>query len=202
MKNWILFLTVFLAPGSWSTAAGQEAPESARYSMQTLVDFGPSDTTQWYIVNDGVMGGISSSAMQGTDRGTGLFSGDLSLENNGGFASVRAMVGPVDLSASQGLELRVKGDGRTYQLRLRTSERFDGVAYRSFFETTAGQWTSVVLPFAGFEPTFRGRVLADQPQLDTSNIVQLAFMLADKQAGPFQLEVDHVVTWRADGEDQ
>ena len=165
----------------------------------TLLDFGDDERVAWSVVNDGVMGGVSRGGIRRTDNGTGVFSGTLSLENNGGFASVRAVIGRTDLSAHAGLELRVRGDGRTYHLRLRTDDRFDGVAYRAFFTTRDGEWLTIRVPFADFEPTFRGRTLSGEPPLDTSRIHQVVFMLADKQPGPFALEIDFVRTW--DGEE-
>jgi monofunctional biosynthetic peptidoglycan transglycosylase len=163
--------------------------------QMNLVDFSDADSSEWYVVNDGVMGGISKSDIRRTERGTGLFAGVLSLENNGGFASVRAVLGRRDLSKYAGLEIKVLGDGRAYQLRLRTENRFDGIAYRAGFETRDGEWITVRIPFDQFVPTFRGRTLADAPPLDTSLIHQLAFMLADKKPGPFSLEIDFVRTW-------
>jgi monofunctional biosynthetic peptidoglycan transglycosylase len=75
---------------------------------------------------------------------------------------------------------------------LRTSDSFDGVAYRAVFETRAGEWLTITLPFVDFLPTFRGRMLPDQPPLDVSRIQQIAFMLADKTPGEFSLEIDSV----------
>jgi NADH dehydrogenase [ubiquinone] 1 alpha subcomplex assembly factor 1 len=161
----------------------------------TLVSFAPPAAPRWFVINDGVMGGLSQSSMQPTAEGAGLFSGTLSLENNGGFASVRTPVAPGDLSAWDGLELRVRGDGRTYQLRLRTDDRFDGVAYRAEFPTLNGAWATVRLPFGDFLPTFRGRILTDVPPLDLNGIEQVGLMLADKQAGKFALEVEFVRTY-------
>jgi len=161
---------------------------------EILVDFSAEDRTEWRAVNDGVMGGLSVSTLRRTDDGTGIFSGDLSLQNNGGFASARAMLGLRDLSAFAGLEIRVRGDGRTYQLRLRTDDRFDGVAYRAEFETRDREWLTVNILFKRFLPTYRGRILTDVPALDTGRIRQLSIMLADKNAGPFSLEVDHIST--------
>jgi monofunctional biosynthetic peptidoglycan transglycosylase len=163
--------------------------------QKILVDFGDTDRTEWRAINDGVMGGVSQSGMRRTDQGTGVFAGILSLENNGGFASVRAVVGRHDLSAYRGLEVRVRGDGRSYQLRLRTDDGFDGIAYASTFETRDGEWTTTRIPFDRFLPTFRGRTLTDVPPLDTARIHQVAFMLADKNPGPFSLEIDVVRTW-------
>jgi monofunctional biosynthetic peptidoglycan transglycosylase len=196
----MMALVLLTAPAGTAPVADRET-DTEPMQTQTLLDFEPTDTRQWYVINDGVMGGVSRSDIEGTGRGTGIFSGVLSLENNGGFASVRAVVGPRDLSAHDGLQLRVKGDGRRYQLRLRVNDRFDGVAYRSHFNTVQDEWIEVTLPFADFQPTFRGRVLPDQPPLDTRRIAQLTFMLADKQPGPFQLEIDHVKTWRAPREE-
>ncbi len=157
-----------------------------------LIDFTDADQSQWYVVNDGVMGGISQSDIRRTDHQTGLFAGELSLENNGGFASVRAVVGERDLAAFEGLEIHVKGDGRTYQLRLRTNDSDDGVAYRSLFGTRPGEWRITFIPFDQFLPTFRGRTLLDSPPLDVARIQQVVFMVADKKPGPFSLEIDYV----------
>lgn len=162
-----------------------------------LIDFETDADVEWYIVNDGVMGGLSQSAIRRTDAATGVFAGEISLENNGGFASVRARVGDRDLSGHAGLEIRVRGDGRTYQLRLRTSDRFDGIAYRAELATVADEWCVVRIPFEQFLPTFRGRALHDAPPLDTAHIHQVAFMLADKSPGVFSLEIDHVRAWDA-----
>lgn len=189
-----MLLLAGLAGLAGHPAAG-ETNENMPSNNEVLVEFTLPDEGKWQAVNDGVMGGVSRSQLRVSDQATGVFTGELSLANNGGFASVRAVVGPWDLSGCDGLEIRVKGDGRTYQLRLRTDSRFDGVAYAASFPTRNGEWTTIALPFAGFRPTFRGRVLNDQPPLATGNIAQLAFMLADKQAGPFRLEIETIKTW-------
>jgi len=165
-----------------------------------LIAIEETDRTKWIIVNDGVMGGVSTSAIRRTNDGTVLFTGELSLENNGGFASVRCVTGRQDLSAHGGLEIRVRGDGRTYQLRLRTDDEFDGIAFRAEFDTRDGEWTTARLAFEEFLPTFRGRTLHDVPPLDVSRIHQLAFMVADKTPGPFSLEVDFVSGWKTESE--
>jgi monofunctional biosynthetic peptidoglycan transglycosylase len=166
-----------------------------------LIDFSVSDRCDWYEINDTVMGGVSRSGIRRTDRGTGVFAGELSLENNGGFASVRTLLGRTDLSSHAGLEIRVRGDGRSYQLRIRTNDRFNGIAYRSEFETTDGEWTTVRIRFSEFLPTFRGRTPSDAPPLDTTSIHQLGFMLADKHPGLFSLEIDWIRTWGSPNRD-
>lgn len=175
-------------------AAG--AAETEGTNGMVLVDFG-DHAVAWNLVNDGVMGGVSHSSIERTADGTGRFHGDLSLEYNGGFASVRADIDPVDPAAADGLEVRVRGDGRTYQLRLRTNSRFDGVAYRAFFATEAGEWTTERIAFDDFEPSYRGRIVPEAGMLDPARIRQLGFLLADKRAGRFELEIDWVRTWKA-----
>jgi monofunctional biosynthetic peptidoglycan transglycosylase len=186
------FILIVLALAAYLPGASAPAVGGTVDTSHNLIDFGSEDLSEWSVVNDGVMGGVSRGGLRLSDHETGIFAGVLSLENNGGFASVRASVGHRDLSAYTGLEIRVRGDGRTYQLRLRTDDRFDGVAYRAFFETRAGEWTTVRLPFAAFEPTFRGRTPRNASPLDPGAVHQVGFMLADKQPGAFSLEIDYV----------
>ncbi len=55
-----------------------------------LIDFAdPSTVALWNPINDGVMGGVSSSQMRHDPAGHAVFTGRVSFENNGGFASVR-----------------------------------------------------------------------------------------------------------------
>jgi monofunctional biosynthetic peptidoglycan transglycosylase len=167
----------------------------------TVLDFGREGAGEdWLVVNDGVMGGLSTSQIQLTDSGTAVFKGHLSLENNGGFASVRTLLDGLDLSEYEGLTLRARGDGREYQIRLRTDQRFDGVTYRATFATKRDQWTTVTIPFSEFKPTYRGRVLRGVEPLDTRRLQQLAFMVADKKEGSFQLELAWVKAFSSEGE--
>ncbi|MBE0567345.1 MAG: CIA30 family protein [Krumholzibacteria bacterium] len=154
-----------------------------------MIDFAAPSSPAWLPVNDGVMGGLSTSSLTVTDEGTGLFSGEVSLANNGGFASVRTVLGDHALGAARGIVLRVRGDGRPYRLRLRTDRGFDGVAYQAEFPTVAGQWQEVFCPFGDFVPVFRGRPVPGTPPLDPAAVRQLGLMIADQRAGPFALEI-------------
>ncbi len=193
----ILYLVIALLIVS-SGVPGTAPAGDAMGKRKNVIDFSDADSSEWYAINDGVMGGVSSSNIRRTDHGTGVFEGVLSLENNGGFASVRTDVGRCDLSMFAGLEIRALGDGRTYQLRLRMDDRIDGVAYRAHFETLPGEWITKHIPFDRFLPTFRGRTLRDAPPLDASRIRQVGFLLADKTPGPFSLEIDFVRAWESD----
>jgi len=164
--------------------------------MRVIVDFDAQEQAPWVIVNDGVMGGQSSSDLNLTGNGTALFSGFVSLENNGGFASTRAAFRSMDLSDFEGVVLRVRGDGRTYQFRLGTDDTFDGVAYRAEFPTMPGEWKDISLPFSAFQASFRGRVSRGVGPLDPARIRRMGFLIGDKKEGPFQLEIAWVKAYR------
>ena len=177
-------LAMLLFAGLFPLQSGAQEPE-----MKTVVDFANPEAARWTIVNDGVMGGRSTSDVELTDDNTALFSGFLSLENNGGFASVRGRFPTLDLSDYEGVTLRVRGDGRTYQLRFHMNGSFDGVAYGTEFETKAGEWTEVSIPFNRFQPTVRGYRPRGAGPLDPSRIQQVTFLIGDKLEAPFQLEI-------------
>ncbi len=158
----------------------------------TLFRFPGHEPAEWIVVNDGVMGGLSRSEFVAADPGHATFRGEMSLENNGGFASVRGHVPEGIPTAARLIELRVRGDGRSYQVRLREGRRFDGIAYRAEFRTEPGEWLVVALPMSDFEPTYRGRRPRNASPLDPSQVRQLGLMIADKQAGPFRLDVEWI----------
>jgi monofunctional biosynthetic peptidoglycan transglycosylase len=155
---------------------------------RVIVDFGDRNAT-WRPVNDNVMGGLSRGRLRVTPEDTAVFEGEISLENNGGFSSVRGSLGRMDLSRFEGLAVRLRGDGREYQIRLRTGATLDGIAYRARLTPSADSWQVVKVPFAEFVPTFRGRRPVGAPPLDIREIRQLGFLIADEQAGPFRLEI-------------
>jgi monofunctional biosynthetic peptidoglycan transglycosylase len=138
------------------------------------------------------MGGRSASALTGGKGEVAVFQGNLSLEDNGGFASVRRQIPAGTLEGASAIVLRVRGDGRPYQLRLRPDQRFDGIAYAADFGTAAGQWITVELPLHLFEPTFRGYRPPGVGPLEPSRIGQVGVMLADKREGPFRLEIEWI----------
>ena len=162
-------------------------------SAQWKVDFSnPEELSYWYRVNDSVMGGLSQSNLRVTDK-VAYFEGELSLKNNGGFASVRR-VGPVTLeSGTAPILIEIKGDGRSYQLRLRTNKGFDGVAYVATFSTSSNDtWQTLVFNEEDFVAQFRGQIVSRAPILSFSDVRQIGFMLADKQPGSFQIAIKNI----------
>jgi len=191
--------------GSALSAENAQTEPKVKDSMKTkaLVDFeNPEESKQWSVVNDGVMGGLSQSGVEITSAAHALFAGKLSLENNGGFASIRRKPHDYGLNGYDGILLRVKGDGRTYQFRVRTNDRFDGVSYRAEFKTKPEEWMTAKIPFKSLKPTFRGRPVPSAPELRPDRIRQIGFLLGDKREGRFQIEIDWIQTYRLQGSDE
>lgn len=147
---------------------------------------------EWRNVDDVVMGGVSHSALQSDSGKSAIFSGVLSLDRNGGFASVRTTLDRHDFSAFDRFRIRVLGDGKRYSFRVRNDARFDGVVYACDFSTVEGQWMEIDLPFSAFRPLFRGAIVSGAPPIDPGNIVQIGFLISSKQEGPFSLQIDWI----------
>ena len=165
---------------------------------QSITEFDGKDGMEWQVVNDGVMGGLSEGKLTQSATGTMIFSGMLSLENNGGFSTFRSGDLKLDLSGDLGLLLRVKGDGRTYQARLATDALFRGmeVSFAADFATQKGEWIEVKVPFASFKGSFRGLDLPKE-KLEPAKVRRISILLGDKKQGPFELEIDSIQTYRA-----
>lgn len=155
-----------------------------------LFDF-TNGELNWYTVDDNVMGGVSRSSVSLVEPSLLSFSGNMSLDNNGGFSSVRSNWMPMNLSDFDGVLLRVLGDGKTYRLRIRSAETGSEISYNSVFKTTTDSWELFYLPFADMVPTYRGFVM-DVGQIDKTAIGSFGFMLSDKQPGEFELQVDWI----------
>lgn len=157
---------------------------------KTLFDFQAATNSHvWEVVNDDVMGGVSTSQFQILTNGCAVFSGTVRLENNGGFASVRSAPLRENLTGLTAFVLRVRGDGKQYKFSVRTGAGLDTPLYQCSFATKQGEWVEHRLAFSYFVPTFRGRVLTDAPPLNPATVNSVGFLISDKQAGPFRLEI-------------
>lgn len=151
-----------------------------------------SDISDWRIVNDGVMGGLSSSTFVLNDQGQAVFSGKVSLENNGGFSSVHYELGKVQIGDCEKIKIRLKGDGKKYQFRVK--ERLqDRHSYVIIFNTT-GEWEDIEIILSEMKPTFRGRKL-DIAAFSGEAIEGIAFLIGNKEAQSFQLEINSIELW-------
>jgi len=179
--------TCLLAAAAWSCFAPpvntDAPPEKALFDFSTA-----TNATAWQIVNDDVMGGVSTSRFD-VMNGVAVFRGEVSLQNNGGFASVRSSPARQNLAGLDAFVVRVRGDGRRYKFTVRTEAGFDMPIYQCAFATKRGEWEEHRLPFKDFVPTFRGQVLTNVPALDATGVVSLGFLISDRQEGPFRLEL-------------
>ena len=155
-----------------------------------ITDF-TENKVAWQTVNDGVMGGKSHSEIR-SENGIAFFSGQVSLENNGGFASVRGMVNESLPKNLNFIVIRVKGDGQKYDLRVRKNNEFDGMSYKSNFRSQKGVWEEISIPLSEFVGTFRGQVYPEKKGVISEEINQVTFLIGDKQVGPFKIEIDWI----------
>lgn len=155
----------------------------------STVNFNQDEDNQWLIVNDSVMGGVSRSAIE-QENGVVVFLGDLSLENYGGFASVRLAWNHNTTKANR-LSIRVKGDGKQYKLRLRSGQYWDGPAYSVNFQTT-DTWKTLSFSSSDFKLVYRGREFRRFKPVNFDDVNQIGIMLSDKQVGPFELKLDQL----------
>lgn len=159
-------------------------------STTILFDFNKTSTIDnWNIVDDVVMGGRSSGNFEIDNNGHGKFSGDVSLENNGGFSSLRYNFETKDVSSYSRIKLRIKGDGKTYQFRVKTSNQ-DYASYIYEFKTTT-DWMTIDVPFELMYPAYRGQRLR-QPNFEGNQMEQIAFLIGNKKEQSFELLIDKI----------
>ncbi len=140
---------------------------------------------------------IGASRIKITEAKTLEFFGNLSLENNGGFASVRTKAKKLGLEKGDSLVVKMRGDGREYTLNLYVPRPLVAFSYRATVETKKDEWIEVKLPLDKFEATSFGRPVRDAGPVDPKEVNALGFLLGDKKAGPFRLEVQWIKVERA-----
>lgn len=158
-----------------------------------LFDFGsPQAVEAWSSIDDRVMGGLSRSRLRHDPKGHAVFEGEVSLERNGGFASVRSSPGERGLEAAETCWIEVRGGSRQYKLSLLMDDTFDSVNYQTSFAPAGPDWQALHLPLSAFRASFRGREVPGAPTLDPARIRQVGLMIAARQAGPFTLDIKRV----------
>ncbi len=182
-------LLFVLAVGGWSTPIPPKVPMPV-----TLFEFADTGEASWDVVNDGVMGGRSAGYVTVAD-GTLRFTGTL-VTQGGGFTLVRARRA-VDLTGHVGIELRVRGSGRRFELEVDDGLRSYGrsVSRRAAFPSST-EWTLVSVPFATLRSTIFGQAVNAAP-IDLARIRGVALYMVDGQDGPFRLEVDYIRAYGA-----
>lgn len=159
-------------------------------SSKMIFDFNiNSDINGWNVVDDAVMGGRSSSQFNLSSEGFGVFSGIVSLENNGGFSSVRYRLKKTEVKKYTKIKLRLKGDGKNYQFRVKNNSR-DYHSYISTFSTT-NDWQNIEIELKDMYPSFRGRRL-NIPNFSNDFIEQIVFLIGNKKNEEFKLIIDTI----------
>ncbi len=187
------------------TIAKTSLPPATQNRLFDFTNPTPNIREIWGSVDDVVMGGVSASGM-GWGGASAIFSGRVSIDNSGGFASVRTrnFEPTFDLSNYTGIELRVKGDGQRYKLFIRTETAWDGVGYACSFDTDR-DWLTVKVPFDKLVPVFRAKVVNPSPQFDRTQIRSFQLMLSkfeyDRELNPrftpglFALEIESITAY-------
>ena len=158
--------------------------------MESIYSFTTQNSvSEWRIVNDGVMGGISKSSLFLTSSGHGKFAGHVSLANNGGFASIQLNKKIGFTAENKFVLLKVKGDGKQYEFRIKAKTSQNASYVHPF--STSGEWQLIKLPLAQFYPKFFGRIL-DSPNFNFQTIEQLSFLIANKREEDFELLIDFI----------
>ena len=157
----------------------------------TLFDFNTkSDITDWVVVDDVVMGGRSNGNFRINIEGHGEYSGIVSLENNGGFSSLRYRFDAKNVKGYSKALLTLKGDGKSFQFRTKsTVEHRHSYIYKF---KTSGKWETIEISLKGMYPTFRGTTL-NIPNYPVETLGQIAFLIGNKKGENFELQIDTIV---------
>jgi len=148
-----------------------------------------ADIQNWRIVDDVVMGGRSNGNFDLSEDGHGLFSGNVSLENNGGFSSVRYPMAGLSVDPNSTIRILLKGDGKTYQFRVKHDRRYE-YAYIHEFKTT-GDWQEIEIPLGDMYPVYRGRRM-NRANFDHNSMNELAFLIGNGEPQAFRLLIDRI----------
>ena len=144
----------------------------------------------WNIVNDDVMGGISESNLIINNDGNGVFFGNISTAYNGWFASIRYNCKRQYINEYKNLILRIKGDRKEYQFRIKSSAE-DYYSYVYAFNTT-GEWEIITIPLDSMYPSYRGRRL-NMKNFNKNYLEQISFLIGNKRNENFNLLIDSMI---------
>lgn len=159
-------------------------------SPKVIFDFNKNaNIKDWIVVDDVVMGGQSSSSFTLNDAGYGVFEGSISLDNNGGFSSVRYRFQKKILQEYTTVTIKLRGDGKKYQFRIKDNSG-DYYSYIAPFSTT-GEWQEIKIPLKDMYPSFRGRTL-NQPNFSKNNLEEITFLIGNKKKEKFKLIIDKI----------
>ena len=198
----ILMLSLIIGCNEYSTEISQEIgsvkeepsdfftqESESSENTEKLFDFSKESHSEWFLVNDDVMGGVSQAQIQRINQSVMSFSGRLSLKNNGGFSSVRSFIPESALASFDGLTFKIRGDGRLYSVLVTTQN--PRISWQSEFETDE-EWQTVTVPFNEMRMSVRGWKVKNSPKIVGSKVTGIGFIISDKIQEPFNLEIDWI----------
>lgn len=153
----------------------------------------PGAIADWDAIDDRVMGGVWSSRLRYDPAGHAVFEGIVSLERNGGFASIRSRSTPADRGkpGAQTCFIEARTTGKRFRLNLLTDDAFDSINYQVSLAPSA-TWQTLHIPLSTFRAAFRCREIPSASALDPARIRQVGLMIAERQAGAFAIEVPRI----------
>lgn len=162
-------------------------------TSEYTIDFGTAcDTCDWFVVVDGVMGGLSEGKVTKTSESI-IFKGEISLKNNGGFASYRNQYGTYDLSSYKEVTIRYKSTGQNFAFTLNNYRRFYNPNFKQELPVTNSVWKEVTLALSSFKKYRLGNLLSGHPsQEELANVIRMGFISNDKKASEFMIEIDYI----------
>jgi len=157
----------------------------------TIIDFNEnSNLLGWRLVDDVVMGGQSNGRFNINSEGHATFYGAISTANNGGFSSLRHRFKKLDVSKFETIKIRLKGDGKKYQFRVKPNQ-FNQISYTTYFQTKT-EWETIEIRLADLIPTFRGRTL-EMENYAGNELEEIGFLIGNKKNEQFQLIIDRII---------
>jgi hypothetical protein len=179
-----------MASSTGYPAPGLNVPENQAKQSYVLSFTELQHLDQWQVINDGVMGGLSKGKTKVLEQAFNFY-GRVSTENNGGFTSVYLPLATLQ-KAFEYVKITVKGDGRPYQLRIRSRAMAYNTVYKYSFATEKDRMQSLSFKLADFQASFRGRIITDAPVLTAQSISHVGFLISSKQTGDFTLSISAI----------
>ena len=189
MKTLLILAMTALLAGCCTCTTDSSAAPAAGTSLVLHQFNSDTDLGEWKIEDDNVMGGLSRGRLAVSESGHARFTGDISLDNNGGFSSIQTDFGPLNVSVFRFLCIRLKGDGKRYQVRVESAPK-DRHAY-AFDFSTRSKWQVVSIPFDQMYAIRHGDRL-DLPNYPGQTMSRIQILAGDGRADSFQLEIDRI----------
>jgi hypothetical protein len=165
------------------------------FCQSSIIDFGNSaeKNQEWKLLSDNIMGGVTKSKIEYTNNSV-LLSGNISLDNYGGFSSIKTKYKSVDLSKYNGIKIKFKSTNQKFAFTLEDNQDWTQPNYkREFSSKKDDTWEEVIIYFKDFQEIVIGETTGNMMKSKSlKNIVRMGIMTYEKKEGPFSLEVDYI----------